>query len=52
MQTIEVYIELDQTKPLDGRYDLPEKKATKKYERVALNDNLLKILQHSNYIIP
>ena len=52
MQTIEVYIELDQTKPLDGRYDLPEKKATKKYQKVALNETLIKILQNSNYIIP
>lgn len=51
MDTIEVYFEADMAKLLDKR-EAPENKSTKKYIKCNLNDTLLSILKHPNYIVP
>ena len=51
MQSIEVYFEADQTKPI-SRLDKPEKKSTVKYIKLDLKQTLLEALQHTNHIIP
>lgn len=51
MDTIEVYFEADMTKCLDKK-ETPENKSNKKYIKCNLNDTLLEILQHPNYIVP
>ena len=51
MDTIEVYFEADMTKCLDKK-ETPENKSTKKYIKCNLNDTLVKILKHPNYIVP
>ena len=51
MDTIEVYFEADMTKLLDKK-DAPKSKSTKKYIRCNLNDTLLQILKHPNYVVP
>ena len=51
MDTIEVYFEADMTKLLDKK-EAPKKKSNKKYIKCNLNDTLLSILQHENYVVP
>ena len=51
MQSIEVYFEADQTKPI-SRMDTPKNKSTKKYVRIDLKSTLLEAMQHVNHIIP
>ena len=51
MDTIEVYFEADMTKCLDKK-EAPKSKSNKKYIKCNLNDTLLEILQHPNYIVP
>lgn len=51
MQTIEVYYEADQTKPLDLK-DTPKKKSTKKHIKLDLSMKLLDALALPNHIIP
>jgi hypothetical protein len=51
MQSIEVYFEADQTKPLDHK-DKPKSKSTKKYIKLDLKQTLLEALVHPNHIIP
>lgn len=51
MDTIEVYFEADMTKCLDKK-EAPKVKSNKKYIRCNLNDPILKVLQHANYIVP
>ena len=50
MDTIEVYFEADQTKPLDSKDQVT--KSTKKYIKCELNQTLLDILKHPNHIVP
>lgn len=51
MQSLEVYYEADQTKPL-AKKDKPEKKSTKKYVKLDLKMTLLEALVLPNHIIP
>ena len=51
MQTIEVYFEADQTKPLDI-IDSKRKKSTKKHVKLDLNKTLLQAIQMEFHIIP
>jgi len=51
MDTIEVYFEADMTKHLDKK-EAPKNKSNKKYIKCNLNDTLLSILQHENYVVP
>lgn len=51
MDTIEVYFEADMTKCLDKK-EAPKVKSNKKYIKCNLNDPILKVLQHANYIVP
>lgn len=51
MQTIEVYFEADQTKPLDLK-DTPRKKSTTKHIKLDLKMTLLEALALPNHIIP
>mmetsp|Transcript_6402 Transcript_6402/g.8557 ORF Transcript_6402/g.8557 Transcript_6402/m.8557 type:complete len:110 (+) Transcript_6402:848-1177(+) len=50
MDTIEVYFEADMTKCLDKK-EAPQK-SNKKYIKCNLNDTILKVLQHPNFIVP
>ena len=51
MQTIEVYFECDQTKPLDI-IDTKRKKSSKKHIKLELNMTLLQAIQQEYHIIP
>lgn len=51
MDTIEVYFEADQTKPLDPK-EVAKHKSTKKYIKLNMKDTLLKALVHENHIVP
>ena len=51
MDTIEVYFEADMTKLLDPR-EAPKRKSTQKYVKCGINQTLLSILQHENYVVP
>lgn len=51
MDTIEVYFEADMTKCLDKKEE-PKVKSNKKHIKVNVNDTLLSVLQHPNYIVP
>ena len=51
MQSLEVYFEADQTKPI-SRMDKPETKSTVKYVKLDLKSTLMEVLQHPNHIIP
>ena len=51
MQTIEVYFECEQTKPLDPK-DYAKEKSKKKYVKLDLKMTLLEAIQHPNHIVP
>jgi len=51
MDTIEVYFEADQTKCLDKKEE-PKNKSNKKYIKCGINQTLISILKHPNFIVP
>ena len=51
MDTIEVYFEADCTKCLDKKEE-PKNKSNKKYIKCGINQTLLSVLQHENFIVP